>query len=217
MGGGNMGDNEQSVHTGWYLIFDTDQYAGNFEREMCAYVTGVIGECGKGKHMQSHFQEDHPELVEEYEDSIFTEQLNQEPDDNGCRRPVQIWATPGWFNSGMGQHWRIDDHDPKIVVQKYFEANVAYAKQCKKKPTEEELKRWRNYNKWPCYNSVAISFYKKPDEETVQFLIERAKVFAAKRFDQRGKSYCSPDPFKLEGVRLVETQKTTVQIQEWKI
>jgi hypothetical protein len=211
-----MPPKENSVHTGWYLVFDTDQYAGNFEREMCAYLTGVIGDCGKGQSMQEHFRDDHPELVEDYEDSIFAEQLSQEQDDHGCRRPVQIWTTPGWFNTGSGQHFR-DGHDPEEVTRITVESKVAYERKYQKEPTPEQIEEWKQWRKWPAYNSVALNFYKKPDEETVQFLIERAKTFAAKRFDQMGKSYCSPTPFKLEGVRLIETRKTTIQVQEWEI
>ena len=33
------------------LIIDTNSYSGNFEREMCAYVTGQYGECGVGKDL----------------------------------------------------------------------------------------------------------------------------------------------------------------------
>ena len=33
----------------WGFIIDTDQYAGNFERELCAWTTGQIGECEVGK------------------------------------------------------------------------------------------------------------------------------------------------------------------------
>ena len=32
-----------------YFVVDTDTYAGNFEREMCAFMTGITGACGVGK------------------------------------------------------------------------------------------------------------------------------------------------------------------------
>ena len=35
------------------FIVDTDSYAGNFEREMCAYMTGHIGECSVGEEYAS--------------------------------------------------------------------------------------------------------------------------------------------------------------------
>ena len=33
----------------YLFVIDTDIYAGNFERQMCAYITGQIGECEVGK------------------------------------------------------------------------------------------------------------------------------------------------------------------------
>lgn len=32
----------------WIFVVDTEQYAGNFERGMCAFMTGMLGECGVG-------------------------------------------------------------------------------------------------------------------------------------------------------------------------
>lgn len=32
----------------YILVADTNQYAGNFERELCAYITGQYGECSVG-------------------------------------------------------------------------------------------------------------------------------------------------------------------------
>jgi len=61
------------------VIVRTDSYAGNFERELCAHLTGQIGEC---------------EVGEEYVDSevaeIFEEVVNQKPDDHACYRPVSL-------------------------------------------------------------------------------------------------------------------------------
>jgi hypothetical protein len=34
---------------GYVFIIDTEQYAGNFEREMCAYCTGILGDCEVGE------------------------------------------------------------------------------------------------------------------------------------------------------------------------
>jgi hypothetical protein len=31
-------------YASWLLVFDTNQYTGTFERQMCAYVTGVLGQ-----------------------------------------------------------------------------------------------------------------------------------------------------------------------------
>ena len=32
----------------YLFVIDTDSYSGNFEREMCAYCTGQIGDCEVG-------------------------------------------------------------------------------------------------------------------------------------------------------------------------
>ena len=52
------------------FVVRTNLYAGNFEREICAYMTGVIGECGVG---------------DEYEDDELAskfQNISQEPDDH---------------------------------------------------------------------------------------------------------------------------------------
>ena len=42
----------------WVFIIDTNQYAGNFERAMCAYCTGMIGQCEVGEEMTILFEDD---------------------------------------------------------------------------------------------------------------------------------------------------------------
>lgn len=63
----------------WGLIIKTDSYAGNFERELCAWLTGTIGECGVGK-----------ELVEPDIEAMFENLMYQVTDDHGYYRPVSI-------------------------------------------------------------------------------------------------------------------------------
>lgn len=38
------------------VVVDTDKYAGNFEREMTAFMTGVVGDCEVGSELQKTFQ-----------------------------------------------------------------------------------------------------------------------------------------------------------------
>lgn len=66
---------------GYAFVVDTDAYAGNFEREMTAYLTGQIGECGVGE-----------ELVEELE--INFDNVLQVPDEHACYRPTSCWVEP---------------------------------------------------------------------------------------------------------------------------
>lgn len=68
------------------VIIKTNQYAGNFEREMCAFCTGTFGECEVGIEKSQEFDENFPENADMFEDII-----QQVPDDHGCCRPVSIW------------------------------------------------------------------------------------------------------------------------------
>lgn len=61
------------------IVVKTDSYGGNFEREMCAYLTGHIGECEVGE-----------ELVEDKIYDKFDGYICEEADDNGCYRPVAL-------------------------------------------------------------------------------------------------------------------------------
>jgi hypothetical protein len=66
---------------GFAFIVDTDQYAGNFEREMTAFLTGRIGDCEVGE-----------ELIEEL--PISFDNVLDVADDHGCYRPTSCWQSP---------------------------------------------------------------------------------------------------------------------------
>lgn len=70
------------------VIIDTDQYAGNFEREMCAFITGHIGDCEVGESEASKAQE---EIVNQ---EWFMNNISSKPDDNGCWRPCKLYMSP---------------------------------------------------------------------------------------------------------------------------
>ena len=92
-----------------YYIFliDTDHYAGNFERQMTAWCTGIVGDCGVGKAYAGAFLACYGREIEE----VMTR-----PDDNGCWRPTAIFPTPGWSNDGMG-HSTADTSGPSPAYQ----------------------------------------------------------------------------------------------------
>lgn len=80
----------------WVFVIDTDEYAGNFEREMCAYCTGMIGQCDVGEEMVTLFEEDFELEADNYgEDNPFMDYADLwVMDDNGCGRPTSIWRSP---------------------------------------------------------------------------------------------------------------------------
>lgn len=62
------------------LVVKTNSYAGNFEREMCAYMTGITGfEDSTGG-----------EYVDEEIKERFEQKISNKQDDNGTWRPVIV-------------------------------------------------------------------------------------------------------------------------------
>ena len=80
----------------YLIIVRTDSYAGNFERELCAHLTGIVGDCEVGD-----------DYVDENIESIFEEIVKSVPDDNGTRRPVSLGgcAKTKEFNSNDVVIW----------------------------------------------------------------------------------------------------------------
>lgn len=67
------------------LTVITDKYAGNFERELCAHMTGQIGDCGVGEEYAEKTREELPDFCD-----VMDEYIEQIPDEHGCFRPVSI-------------------------------------------------------------------------------------------------------------------------------
>ncbi len=67
------------------FLIKTNHYAGNFEREMCAFMTGVRGECGVGDIAAGLYASKYPG------DNPWKDKLLQLADEHGCYRPVSIW------------------------------------------------------------------------------------------------------------------------------
>ncbi|KKL82030.1 hypothetical protein LCGC14_1988890, partial [marine sediment metagenome] len=103
-------------NTIYIFVIDTDQYAGNFEREMVAFMTGCVGECGVGDEYAEMYRD---RFNIDEDDDRHNEYIFSSPDDHGCHRPATTWPTPGWFNDGMGNMYR-EGTDEKIAVERYI-------------------------------------------------------------------------------------------------
>ena len=67
----------------WGFLVDTDSYAGNFEREMCGYLTGAEGDYGSG--------------VDEDEDySLFEDAVVEVLSEKGSSETTTIYPTEGY-------------------------------------------------------------------------------------------------------------------------
>jgi hypothetical protein len=149
------------------IALDTNQYAGNFERELCAYLTGRVGECGVGENFISHFTNE-SKFPDWWEANI-----NLEPDEHGCMRPATIVSTPGWFNNGYGLHLLETEENYKLAAS-------------------HALKQWTTHNidadvssfkpaRHPCYNNVGIFVLNFPPLEVFEEMQARASNFFLER------------------------------------
>jgi len=75
---------KKEIMANYSIVIKTNQYAGNFERQLCAHLTGIIGECKVGEEYV------HEAITEIFEDSVV-----EMPDDNGTRRPVSLGSQNG--------------------------------------------------------------------------------------------------------------------------
>jgi len=72
--------------TTWLFVIDTADYAGNFERDLCAFIAGRVGDCGVGEEFAKLFVSQ----VDKSDEYLFNNVID-EMDDNGCRRPTSIY------------------------------------------------------------------------------------------------------------------------------
>lgn len=87
-----------STHA-YSLIIDTTLYSGNFERPLCAWLTGQVGECGVGGDVAEKARAA-LRHAQWWEDHV----VQTDNEGKGCPRPVAIAPTPGFFNDGVGGH-----------------------------------------------------------------------------------------------------------------
>jgi hypothetical protein len=114
----------------WIFIIDTDSYAGNFERDMCAYITGVVGDCGVGEEFAKMYEEEMN--VDEDLENVFVDYLEFRPDDHGCARPCDLWPTKGWLIMGDSKVVRKEDWDQKKADKEWQKCQVKIYEEYKK-------------------------------------------------------------------------------------
>lgn len=224
--------------TKWIFVIDTEQYAGNFERPMCAYCTGVVGECEVGAEEADLYRE-------EVDHDLFNDgmALEQRPDDSDhpCRRPCAIWPTPRWFNNGRGGHFRDDPAEEADALAHWIlnvvadeEQQIAQVERNRSLPTAERqrlgwtdkaiarhirdgraaIKKARattNVQHYPAYLSVAIFFYDRPGPEQIALIKSRAAKFVETR--KTAEKDWDRQDIKITGFRLIEERTTFTETQ----
>lgn len=196
------------------FIIDTNQYAGNFERHMCAFMTGMIGDCGIG--------EEYAKMYKNCGLSPMKELLTYKSDEHGVYRPCGIFPTPGWINSGYKNYrYVIDNLDEEKALAEYNENIEKEAKKIESqiyqgKDTEYSKKQADQYRKnykrdklqkWPAYNSVGIYMVVRPTDKEIALLKERAHAFTSLKSEHPCFSSISIEGFRL----LVETTSSHLE------
>lgn len=217
----------KELNAPWLFVIDTEDYAGNFERELCAYITGRVGECGVGEEMAKLFKKEVTDMGEEPFSNLVYE------DDEGCVRPATCYPTPGWFNDGMGGAYQEGGEKEALVryrknASEYYR-NICYNKYWKswqenpldrerytkagwteeklKKAAEDQEKKAQEaekttvLSKYPACQSVAISFDKKPTTKEIDTMKSRAYTFAEMK-DEWSKTTARIS--KITGFRLIK-------------
>jgi CRISPR-associated protein Cas6 len=166
----------------YLFVVDTEQYAGNFERSMVAWITGHTGDCGVGKGDARRAREELPADVQGW----FEDHVMSEPDEQGCHRPAAIWPTPGWFNNGLGGHFR-DEAPEREVLAHYndeVDKHAAHTEKvyADKDYAKKEAQRFRadHLNQpghFPAYLSVVCFLDEQPPAAILDLMKERARTF----------------------------------------
>lgn len=91
----------------YLFVVDTDKYSGNFEDELCAYMTGKMREWGHGEEFVSRYEKECPPSVQEWIDDGVAFVVTH-TDDVPNEAPMIILTTPGWTNID-GEEVRTDD------------------------------------------------------------------------------------------------------------
>lgn len=204
------------------LVIDTEQYSGNFEREMCAYITGQFGDCGVGREFAEQYSSEIKHLSW-WEDHICAE---EDDEGYGCYRPAAIWATPGWFNNGMGGHFKDTLRNEAKAAKAAISSMISYNKSQLKtvqdrlnrgdfeaypgwtqkaceafvRKCEEDVKRVATPAKYPAYLSVAVFVDEFPPEEVWLEFQQRARDFA-ENYDTISKRLYSQEKLTVTGFR----------------
>ena len=177
------------------FVVDTDAYAGDFARQICAYMTGQLSEYGPGVKIAHQFQAEHRALYDRFRDKILHVSSEGEPGS-----PVTIWPTENRFQDEFGNCWDVDADEKEI--KHCFEISVlnwyenAKEDEFNAAQLNNDESRMQHVNALhesmeaalrdgprmlPVYESVGIFFCDQANliEEECTFLRNRAVAFCA--------------------------------------
>jgi hypothetical protein len=205
------------------VIVDTESYAGNFELEMGVYLTGQFGEGRVGPRERAMYAGDIAHL------GWWDRHTAPQEGENGPT-PVAIHPTRGWFNNGMGKHFRDTPenhalaHSAAVNSMREYRAPVIARAQARldagdfeETPngwTREACERMistaqaeiarldKGGNRFPAYQSVALFVDEMPPAEVLEELFARADAFATEIYPDLFAGI-RPPPITITGFRFV--------------
>jgi len=197
-----------------YFVIDTDEYAGSFERELCAHITGQVGECEVGEENARRFEKAVDETIQKRMEVL----IGLETDEDGCSRPVKLISTPGWFNNGHGGHFSEDAPGVEaLALASRDQAIIDYANKTIRRVYEDKnygSKKADGYiekylreplTRHPAYQSVAICLNERPTNEEIDFMKSRAHSYdGLSRLSSLPGFKQGKAPFNIIGFRIVE-------------
>lgn len=156
----------------YIFVIDTDSnHPNSFAQELGAFMTGVPSLMGFGKteeYAQS-YRDDMGFRVDSYNDHII-----HVGDEQGY---FSTRSTPGWFSDGIGNHYRDGSISDEAVQAKYKSDRAAHIKRTGSPPYGGSKEK---FSKHPAHQSVAIFMDRRPTDEEIQVMIERADKFVFK-------------------------------------
>jgi hypothetical protein len=218
--------------TTYILVIDTDQYSGNFEREMAGYTTGICDyDRAHGKDEADDAKTANPDVTA----SLALKSKAVQHEEYGMVTNT-IRATPRRANNGMGYHYDIDSGHEEEARAKAVESMRAYMagqiEKCERRLANEDFEPERpgawtkeacertlksaqqsianagKYMPCPAYESVAMFFDAPLTDAELAFVTERANEYAAKPFG--GKPW-GQKPFNVLGVYMVKHTVTDTE------
>jgi len=113
---------ERDGSISYLFVVDTNCYAGNFERELCAYMTGEVGDCGVGDAEAACAKKEAATLLKKYN---LEELVVSVPDENGCCRPAVLVPNSKYGNDGMGKEVLLTaENRTKYHYPAYFSVGI---------------------------------------------------------------------------------------------
>lgn len=158
---------------------DTNAYAGCFERHLCAFVTGKIGDCTVGLAECEEFKKSGAELAADLVVCMF--------DEHGSYKPCSLQPTPGFFVV-HGDVFK-DGTPTEVIAGKIRRDLRSKASALRRHGRLEMSLRLEaiaatdkpvivtNY----AMQSVGINLSRRPSEPEIQLMKERSKLFVPYR------------------------------------